>query len=65
MRCTNCEREISENEGYSLNDKAVCEDCFIKAGLYPLRHTGSYFDKIAEKGRRLTVPDGKGFSQRE
>ncbi len=56
MLCNGCSKEISENDVYSYEGKQMCEDCIIKAGLYPLGHTGLRRDKISEKGRRLTVP---------
>ncbi len=56
MVCGNCGKEVSENEVYAYKGKQMCEDCVIKAGLYPLGHTGLRRDKISEKGRRLTVP---------
>ncbi len=35
----------------------MCDDCAMKAGLFPLGHTESRRDKISEKGRCLiTVP---------
>jgi hypothetical protein len=56
MACSSCGKVISENEEYLFAGKPRCEDCAIKAGLYPLSHTGLRRDKISEKGRCLTVP---------
>ena len=56
MLCSVCGKELSENEIYTYEDKRMCEDCAIKAGLYPLGHTGLRRDKISEKGRHLTLP---------
>jgi hypothetical protein len=56
MVCSGCRKEIAKNEEYVYEGKPVCENCAMKAGLYPLSHTGSRRDKISEKGRCLTVP---------
>ena len=56
MACSSCGKEISKNEEYLYAGKLMCENCAIRAGLYPLSHTGSRRDKISEKGRCLTVP---------
>ena len=56
MLCKGCGKEISEDEIYTYEDKQMCEDCAIDAGLFPLGHTGSRRDKISEKGRHLTLP---------
>ena len=56
MLCSVCGIEISENEISIYETKRMCEDCAIKAGLYPLGHIGLRRDKISEKGRRLTLP---------
>jgi hypothetical protein len=56
MACSSCGKEISENEAYLYAGKLMCENCVVKAGLYPLAHTGSRRDKISEKGRCLTAP---------
>ena len=56
MLCSDCRKEIPENDTYTYEGKLVCEDCAIKSGLYPLGHTGLRRDRISEKGRRLTVP---------
>jgi len=55
MRCSSCCKEVSEKDIYTYEGKRMCEDCEIKAGLYPLGHTGLRRDKISEKGQRLTV----------
>jgi len=55
MTCINCGKEFSEKDIYTYEGKQMCEDCIIKAGLYPLGRTGLRRDKISEKGRRLTV----------
>jgi hypothetical protein len=56
MSCNSCGKHVSENEVYIYKDKCMCENCAMKAGLYPLGHTGSRRDKISKEGRRLTVP---------
>lgn len=56
IKCSNCRKEVSENESYTYEGKCVCEDCAINAGLFPLGHSGSRRDKISEKGRHLTLP---------
>jgi len=53
--CSSCGKEISENEVYAYEGKRMCDNCTMKAGLFPLGHTGSRRDKISERGRRLTV----------
>ena len=55
MYCSNCSKEISENQIYRCEGKQICEDCAINAGLFPLGHTGLRRDKISEKGRCLTT----------
>ncbi len=47
---------MSEDGVYTYEGKRMCEDCALKAGLYPLGHAGLRRDKISEKGRRFTVP---------
>jgi recombinational DNA repair protein (RecF pathway) len=56
MSCNRCGKEVSEDQVYTYEGKHMCEDCAMKAGLYPLGHIGSRRDKISEKGRCLTVP---------
>ena len=56
VSCSSCWKEISEKEVYTYEDKLMCDDCAMKAGLFPLGHTGQRRDKISEKGRYLTVP---------
>ena len=56
MSCSSCGKELSEEEVYTFEDKRMCEDCAIQAGLFPLGHTGLRSDKISERGRYLTVP---------
>lgn len=56
VSCSSCDKKLSANDVYIYEAKPMCEDCAMKAGLFPLGHTGSRRDKISEKGRRLTVP---------
>ena len=56
MSCGSCGKEVSENGVYIYEGKGMCEECAMKAGLYPLGHTGLRRDKISEKGRCLTGP---------
>jgi hypothetical protein len=56
ISCTSCNMEISENQAYAVEGKVMCENCALKAGLYPLGHTGARRDRISEKGRCLTLP---------
>ena len=57
MFCTNCSKEITEGETYTVDYKPMCENCAIETGLFPLEPTESRRDKISEKGRHLTVSD--------
>jgi len=54
MLCSGCGKDYSENDVYTYEGKRMCDDCAIKAGLFPLGHTGSRRDRISEEGRRLT-----------
>ena len=54
--CSSCEKKISEVEIYIYEGNIMCDDCAIKAGLFPLEHTGLRRDKISERGRQLTIP---------
>ena len=56
MICGSCDKEMAEDEIYKYEGRAMCEDCAVKAGLFPLSHTGLRWDKISEKGRHLTLP---------
>lgn len=56
VSCSSCSKEISENEVYTYEGKQMCDDCAMKASIFPLGHTGLRRDKISEKGRCLTVP---------
>jgi hypothetical protein len=56
MLCEACKKDFPEDEIYTFEGKQMCEDCAIDKGLFPLGHTGLRRDKIAEKGRRLTLP---------
>ena len=54
--CSNCGKELSEEDIYTVGGSKLCEDCAMDMGLFPLEHTGSRRDKISERGRRLTLP---------
>ena len=56
MLCSECKRESSERDIYTIDGRKLCEDCAMDTGLFPLEHTGSHRDKISERGRRLTLP---------
>ncbi len=56
ISCRSCGKEISENDVYTYEGKHVCDDCAMKASLFPLEHTGARRDKISERGRHLTTP---------
>ena len=56
MSCSKCGKTLPEEDIYIFEGRRMCEDCAIKAGLFPLGHTGSRRDKISEKGRFLTAP---------
>lgn len=57
--CADCGRRLPEEETYLVEGGSRCEDCAIKAGLFPLGHTGPRRDPISEKGRLLTRPEWK------
>lgn len=57
MTCTNCGKEMTEDDAYTVDHKPMCEDCAIQVGLFPLEHTGLLRDKISETGLYLTVTD--------
>ena len=54
--CSSCNKKIPENEICIYEGNIMCDDCAMKAGLFPLEHTGARRDKISERGRRLTIP---------
>ena len=56
ISCSSCDKKISENEIYTCEGNLICEDCAMKAGLFPLEHTGARRDKVSERGRHLTIP---------
>jgi hypothetical protein len=56
ISCIHCGKELSENNSYIYEGKHMCDDCAMKAGLFPLGHTGARRDKISERGRRLSTP---------
>ncbi|BCL61585.1 hypothetical protein DGMP_22780 [Desulfomarina profundi] len=56
ISCKKCGKEISGNDIYIYEGNQMCDDCAMKAGLFPLEHTGSRRDKISERGRHLTIP---------
>ena len=49
IKCSRCGKEIPRKGTYAHNDKLMCEDCALHAGMFPLGHTGhlkqSYFIK--------------------
>jgi hypothetical protein len=55
MECSNCNKEISEEEIYVYKDKQMCEECAMNMEMYPRGHTGSYRDTICGNRRRLTI----------
>lgn len=56
ISCSHCGKKLSKNDIYNYEGERMCDDCAMKAGLFPLEHTGARRDKIAERGRRLTIP---------
>jgi recombinational DNA repair protein (RecF pathway) len=56
ISCCHCGKKLSEDDIYIFEGKHMCDDCAVKAGLFPLEHTGARRDKISERGRRLTIP---------
>jgi phage FluMu protein Com len=60
ISCSHCGKMLSENDIYIYEGKHTCDDCAMKAGLFPLEHTGARRDKISERGRRLTMPKPYG-----
>ncbi len=56
MPCGQCGKRLSEEDVYIFEGKRMCDDCAMKAGLFPLEHTGARRDKISERGRLLTIP---------
>ena len=55
--CSSCGKKLFENEVYLHEGNCMCDNCAMKAGLFPLEHTGARRDKISERGRRLTIPE--------
>lgn len=55
ISCCRCGKKISEDDIYIYEGNRMCDDCAMKAGLFPLGHTGARRDKISERGRRLTI----------
>ena len=55
ISCCHCVKKLSKDDIYIFEGKHMCDDCAIKAGLFPLEHTGARRDKISERGRRLTI----------
>lgn len=35
MKCSRCNREIAEDQTYSYQEQAVCDDCLMDLGLHP------------------------------
>jgi len=35
MKCSRCRREITEEQGYSYQGKAVCDECLMDLGMHP------------------------------
>ncbi len=64
IHCDSCNKKIHENEIYIYKGKRMCDDCAMKSGLFPLDHTGARRDKIAENGRRLTMPKAWDVSEK-
>ena len=56
ISCSSCGKMLSEDDVYVYDNKHMCDDCAMKAGLFSLEHTGARRDKISERGRRLTIP---------
>ena len=54
--CSHCGKPLGKETLYIVEEKEMCEDCGMTAGLFPLEHTGARRDKISERGRRLTIP---------
>lgn len=40
MKCSRCGKEIPEEQLLTHKGKKLCENCYIHAGLFPLKHTG-------------------------
>jgi len=59
ISCKSCGKKILEKDVYIYEGKDMCDDCAMKAGLFPLEHTGARRDKISERGRHLTLPNRK------
>ena len=56
MLCISCGKDVPEDDIYYFKGKHMCDDYAMKAGLFPLGHTGSRSDMISEEGRCFTVP---------
>ena len=54
--CIECNKQIALNDTYNYEGKIMCDNCAMKAGLFPLGHIGMSRDKISEKGRYRTIP---------
>ncbi len=54
--CSNCDKKIAQNDSYTYEGKIMCDDCAMKAGLFPLGQIGASRDKISERGRYRTIP---------
>ena len=55
--CVDCGKAFDPEDLYEVEGGVRCETCAMKAGLYPLGHTGLRRDKISEKGRLITPPE--------
>ena len=55
--CTNCSKEITEDDTYTIDHKPMCEDCAIDTGLFPLGRIGLERSPISEKGRYAVIRD--------
>jgi hypothetical protein len=55
MGCSKCGKELPESELYAMHGTLMCDDCAMRAGLFPLEHSGARRDRISENERRLTV----------
>ena len=52
MKCSRCGKELKGKQVYSSRGKALCEDCFMHEGLFPLGHTGHLKNMFKIKDRK-------------
>ena len=52
INCSRCGKEISRKEACTSQGKLMCEVCALRAGLFPLGHTGQLKKSFYIKDRK-------------